>query len=94
MIKTQPSSDAAPASQHVVDVIKVMPGEQTRISLGSFSSENPPRGFSTHLNPDPGDDDTITTHISRLDRGDGTYKLILHIANFGDKAVSAGVQQL
>jgi hypothetical protein len=68
-------------------------GEQQRIALGDFTKASPPKGFSVELTPDPNPAGSVITEITSL----GTakhYKLVLHIANYGTKVVTAEVWQL
>ena len=68
-------------------------GEQQRITLGSFTAASPPKGFSIELTPDPNPVGSVVTEVTSL----GTskrYKLVLLIANYGTKAVTAKIWQL
>lgn len=81
------------AMNYPIGEIEVRPGDQSHISLGTFSNNRPPVGFSTHLTPDP-QDDAIVTHVARIEVGNNRFELILHIANYGDRTISAEVRQL
>ncbi|MET0779803.1 MAG: hypothetical protein ABWY71_03130 [Candidatus Saccharimonadales bacterium] len=73
--------------------LEVKLGEQQHITLGSFTEASPPKGFSIELTPDPNPAGSVVTEITSL----GTakrYKLVLHIANYGTRAVSAKIWQL
>jgi hypothetical protein len=72
--------------------IEVSSKEQPHISLGNYTSANPPKGFAIHISPEP-ETETIVTQITRLGE-DEEYELVLHIANYGSKAISAEVWQL
>lgn len=66
--------------------------QQPHVSLGNFAQNHPPRGFSIHLKPDP-EPDSIIVQTTRLD-SEEKYELILHIANYGDRAIKAEVWPL
>jgi hypothetical protein len=73
--------------------IELKPTEQQRIPLGNFKEDNPPKGFSVEITPDPEPVGSVLTEVTSL----GTtkeYKLILHITNFGIRTVSAEVWRL
>ena len=79
-------------NRHPLGEIEVKSKEQPHMSLGNFSYANPPKGFAIHINPDP-DPEAIVTQVTRLGEDD-SYELVLHIANYGNKTVSAEVWQL
>ena len=73
--------------------IELKPTEQQRITLGNFTEDNPPKGFSIEITPDPNPAGSVLTEVTSL----GTtkqYKLILHITNYGIGTVSAEVWKL
>jgi hypothetical protein len=72
--------------------IEVKAEEQPHISLGNYNTTHPPKGFAIHISPDS-EPEAIITQITRLDSGE-EYELVLHIANYGNKTVSAEVWQL
>ena len=77
----------------LVKRIELKPAEQQSIPLGSFRGDNPPKGYSVELTPDPDPENSISTEVVSL----GTpnqYKLVLHIANYGVSSVTAAVRQL
>lgn len=78
--------------KHPIGEIEVQPREQPHMSLGNFTNANPPKGFAVHITPDP-EPDTIVTQVTRLGE-DENYELVLHIANYGNKMVSAEVWEL
>lgn len=73
-----------------VGKLEVKPQEQPSLLLGKFTSEQPAKGFSIQLDPDPDPAESIVTQITRLGT-DKRYRLILHIANYGAKTVHAEV---
>lgn len=79
-------------NRHPLGEIEVKSKEQPHMSLGNFSSANPPKGFAIHISPDP-DPEAIVTQVTRLGENDN-YELVLHIANYGNQTVSAEVWQL
>jgi hypothetical protein len=80
-----------PASEPI-GKLQIKAHEQPHISLGNFTGEHPPKGFSIHITPDP-DPDAIITQVTTLG-SDKEYELILHIANYGNKTVNAKVWPL
>lgn len=81
-----------PKGAHLIGEIEVRSKEQPHMSLGNFNSMNPPKGFTIHISPDS-DPDDIVTQVTRLGEDDD-YELVLHIANYGNKTVSAEVRQM
>lgn len=79
-------------NRHPLGEIEVKSKEQPHMSLGNFNDANPPKGFAIHISPDP-DPEAIVTQVMRLGEDDD-YELVLHIANYGNKTVSAEVWQL
>lgn len=78
--------------KHPIGEIEVKPKEQPHMSLGNYSDEKPPKGFAVHVSPDP-DPEAIVTQVTRLEDG-SNYELVLHIANYGNRTVSAEVWRL
>ena len=77
---------------HPLAVVEVKPKEQPRISLGDYVAEHPPKGFAIHIHPDP-EPEAIATQVTKLGTG-REYELVLHIANYGDKTITAEIWQL
>lgn len=69
--------------------VEVKPKDQVRVLLGEFTPQNYPRGFSVEFTPHP--DNSMVSRVTSLESGD-RQKLILHIANFGEKPVSGIVR--
>lgn len=85
----------APRSKQasLIEKIELKPMDQRRISLGSFTGDNPPRGFSVEITPDPDPEGSVLSEVTSL----GTscqYKLIMHITNYGVRTVSAEIWQI
>lgn len=81
-----------PLNRHPIGEIEVKSKEQPHMSLGNFSDTSIPKGFAIHISPDPEPGD-IVTQVTQI--GDGKhYEMVLHIANYGNKTVSAEVWQL
>ena len=80
------------AKKLLIGEIEVRSKEQPRMSLGKYTSENPPKGFAIHINPDP-EPDAIVTQIMRTGT-DKKYELVLHVANYGDKTICAEVWRM
>lgn len=89
LITDAPSSTRA----RFIEKVEVRPQQQSRIFLGSFTADNPPKGFSIELSPDPEPPGSVVTEVTNL----GTskkYELVLHVANYGNKSAVAEVWQL
>lgn len=66
--------------------------QQPHVSLGSFTADHPPKGFSIHINPDP-EPDAIVAQVTKLG-SEWSYELVLHVANYGNRAVKVEVWPL
>jgi hypothetical protein len=91
-VKTTDNSanDTKNASDHT---ITVKPGEQLKVTLGEYTSKNAPKGFSIDFDPLPRPKRAVETQIASVGT-DEHYKMILFIANYGTRAVTAEVRQL
>jgi hypothetical protein len=76
-----------------IAVLEIPPLDQTHISLGEYTREHPPIGFSIEVSPDYEPDD-IVAQITRLEAAFDVYELILHVANYRDNSVSVEVFRL
>ncbi len=93
--KSQTSHSARSANsekRHLFGMVQVKAHGQPQISLGNFTANNPPKGFSIHITPDP-EPEAIVTQVTTLG-SDKEYELILHIANYGNKTVNAKIWPL
>lgn len=82
-----------PKSADLIEKLELKPREQRHISLGSFVGDDPPKGFSVEVAPDPDPTDSVRTEVTSL----GTprqYRLVMNISNDGAKTVSAAVWRL
>ena len=86
------NSSSAVKGTHPIHEVEVKPKEQPHISLGNYSTIDPPKGFNIRFTPDP-EPDSIVTQITSLGT-EKEYELVLHIANYGNNTVSAEVWQL
>ncbi len=77
-----------------VGKLDVKPRQQSRLSLGLFSADNPAKGFCVHLTPEPEDPESITSHIATPMGRMSTYELTLQITNYGAERISAEVWQM
>ncbi len=78
---------------NLIERIELKPTEQQRIPLGSFKEDNPPKGFSVEISPDPNPVDSVLTEVVSI----GTskrYKLVMHITNYSIGNVVAEVWRL
>lgn len=89
LISDKPRSKGA----DLIKSIKLNPTEQQRVPLGSYREDDPPRGFSVEITPDPNPVGSVLTEVVSL----GTskrYRLVLHITNYSVGAVTAEVWRL
>lgn len=77
----------------LIEEVELRPSEQARVFLGHFKLHEIPKGYSVALSPKTIEDEEIIRQITRLELQDGKYELILHIANYSGKTVSAEVWQ-
>lgn len=76
-----------------VGKILVSPRQQVQLSLGVYGEDKPEKGFLVELNPDPEFKDSV--EVQTLSVGSPRrYELILHVANYGDQAVTADVWRM
>jgi len=76
-----------------IAVLEIQPQDQAHISLGEYTLDRPPIGFSIEVTPDYEPDDVVA-QITRLGAAFDEYELILHVANYRDNLVSIEVFQL
>lgn len=69
---------------------EVQSRSQSRVSLGDFTIERPPMGFTLEVSP-KFDPDSIVAQITKLDAEYDEYELVLHVANYGDRIMSVEV---
>lgn len=74
-----------------IEEVELRPGEQARVFLGHFKPHDIPEGFSVMVSPETIEDEEVIQQITKLEFQDGRYELILHIANYSGKVVSAEV---
>ncbi len=72
--------------------VNVKAKDQPHLSLGQYDAMHVPKGFAIHITPYP-EPDTIVTQVNLLERPD-EYELVLSIANYGDKTITAQVWAL
>lgn len=72
-------------------MFEVKPHSQSHTSLGDFTRDSPPIGFSLEVAPD---DSQIVTQITELSAVYDEYELVLHVTNDGDQTASVEVKQL
>lgn len=96
-----PDVDASHLIKHVgerkpakfISELTIKPQEQPRLLLGVFGADNPPVGFAVSLTPDPNPPGSVVTHVTSIGNKK-KYRLILHVANYSNKPVTARVEQL
>lgn len=72
---------------------KVKPRMHPSFLLGTFTADNPPRGFSIAIHPDPRPANSVVTQVARSG-SDERYKLILRVTNNGARTVGVKIHQL
>lgn len=72
---------------------KIKPRMHPSFLLGTFTAENPPTGFSISIHPDPKPAGSVITRVARTG-SDDNYRLILHVANNGDKTIGVAIHHL
>lgn len=75
-----------------VGEVEIRPCDQVHMSLSIFDRASIPKGYSVQIIPRI-ESDAIVMQITSLGT-DEEYELILHVANYGDKTVSAEVWQI
>lgn len=88
-----PEADIVNQQDHSIGELRVKPKQQPSILLGSFSAENPPKGFRIAIHPNPRPANSVSTSVATTGTPD-SYKLILRVANNGIKTVGVTVQQI
>ena len=74
-----------------IEEVELQSSEQARVFLGLFEPHATPEGFSVVLGPKSVEEDEVVKQITRLELENGQYELVLHLANYSAKAVSAEV---
>jgi len=69
--------------------LKIKPNEQSRLSLGNYAAEHMPKGFSINVKPNV-DPEAVVTQVVTLD-AHGKYNLVMQVANYGTKTVTAQI---
>jgi hypothetical protein len=80
-------------SQKLLGKITAKPYEQPRLSLGHFTDRSKLPGYMIELTPEPDPEDSITSEIMTVGSA-RHYELVLHVANYGQKSITAKVWQL
>lgn len=77
----------------LIQRIDIRPSKPYRVVLGSFTEDNPAKGFSIQLSPNPTPAGSVITEVMSQGTAE-EHKLTLHIANHGTRTVSAEIWQL
>lgn len=85
LLSSTPPENALP-----VVTLEVRPRGQSRVSLGNFTVDNPPKGFSLQVTPDH-NPDAVVPQLTRLGAMYDKYELVLNVVNYGDRTVSVDV---
>lgn len=73
--------------------LEIRPLDQAHISLGEYTLDRPPIGFSIAVIPD-GEPDDVVAQITRLGAAFDEFELTLHVANYRDKPINVEVFRL
>jgi len=76
-----------------INELRVKPKQHPSILLGSFTADNPPKGFSISIHPNPRPANSVSTSVATTGTPDN-YKLILRVINNGIKTVGVKVHQI
>lgn len=79
-----------------IAIIEVKPHGNTRVPLGTFNLQHPPKGFVLEVNPDPDPPDSMVSKIVSLLRGNRSkqYELMLFLENFGLRTTTVEVWEV
>ena len=77
-----------------VDTIKVGAKQQRSLTLGTYSTAQPAKGFFVGLSPSPRKSDVVTSRIILTQNNPEEYELTLHIANHSGRLVGAQIWQM
>lgn len=88
LIRSNSSERADPITD-----FEVKPKSKTHFSLGDFTVDKPPVGFSLEISPANAAKDVVA-QITKLSAAYDEYELALHVTNNSDEMVSIEVQQL
>jgi hypothetical protein len=78
-----------------IALVEVKPREDSRVPLGIYSKERPPKGFMVEINPDPDPPESITTKVVSLLKGKSEqYELTMLLDNYGVKTVTVEVWEM
>lgn len=69
-----------------IAVLELPSRGQTHISLGDYTQDRLPQGFTITVTPDF-EQDEVETQITRLEAIDNEFELFLHTANYSDREV-------
>jgi len=79
----------------VVAKVVVVPQQSSRLSLGTYSTENPPVGFSMEFSPEPDPPCAIMANVTPLPSGRGSeYRLLCLLDNYGTRTVTVTIRQM
>lgn len=83
------------SSKRVCPIVtfEVKPRGQAHVSLGDFTRDNPPVGFSLEITPE-GNPEDVVARITKLSAAYNEYELTLHVTNDSSRTVSVDVQEL
>lgn len=77
----------------IIEELDVKSNRRQSVMLGDFTEDNPPKGFSVELTPDPSPAGSVSTEVITVETPKG-YKLVLLIANKGVRKMRVKVRQL
>ncbi|WP_314410144.1 hypothetical protein [Streptomyces sp. DSM 40484] len=87
-LRSKPHQEGRP-----IMVLEVPSRDQYHASLGDYTVDAPPIGFSIEITPDHNPKD-VDAQITKLSAEYDEYELVLHVANRSGKTVNVEVQRI
>lgn len=77
----------------IIGALEVDPGDKKWFQLGFYTAKNPPKGFYTEVSSGSRPVDSVVARIVSIGT-DKRYRLVLHVANFSDQAITVKIGRL
>lgn len=86
---------ATPAScqREVIETIHINPNDQPHIWLGSYLTNQSPRGFAVTVTPQSSSEDVITQVVT-IQTANDSYDLVMNIANYSATSITAQIEKI
>jgi hypothetical protein len=88
---TQLIRESDKVDQRPLLALEVLPLSQPHFSLGNYSVDDSPIGFTIEISPEDEYLDNVVVQITRLTAAYDEFELVLHIANYGNEPLSIDV---